>query len=206
MTSLMAAALIAMTPSARPRHVEIDQDAAEDRQRGDRKRGARRTAPSPVTSDCRRQHGADRYPNTEAERERQHEAQCRPPGPRRVRLRCSAGAKNRTPARSGTSAGSVRPATASSSVRAATTGRRTGKLGRGQAEERWAEQDADDDFADRRRLADAQRHRASQPPGEHDDRQLQQREEQQQFGLVDARRSTSRQIIPPLIEMIWPVM
>ena len=48
---------------------------------------------------------------------------------------------------------------------------------------------------------------ATQPPGQNDDRQLQQREEQQDFGLVDYQRLAGcAQIIPPLTEMIWPLM
>ena len=54
--------------------------------------------------------------------------------------------------------------------------------------------------------------RASAPPArarEHDERELQQREEQQRFGGVGtwkSLRSSAIQIIPPLIEITWPVM
>ncbi len=81
------------------------------------------------------------------------------------------------------------------------------QVGGEQAEQRRPQQDADDDLAHRRRLSDALRQFAAEASGEHDQRQLQQGEEQQRLGLVDREGVRGRdQIMPPLTEMIWPLM
>jgi len=76
-----------------------------------------------------------------------------------------------------------------------------------QAEQRGSERDADDDLTHRGRLADARRQFTTETGAEHDQCQLQQGEEQQRLGLVDRVGVRGRdQIMPPLTEMIWPLM
>ena len=79
-----------------------------------------------------------------------------------------------------------------------------------QPEQRGTESDADDDFADGRRLSAALRQRAADPAREHDDGELEKREEEHELVLVrsgDGRGGARNiQLIPPLMEMTWPVI
>ena len=81
------------------------------------------------------------------------------------------------------------------------------KIGREQPEQRRAKQDTDDDFADCGRLADALRQHPADAGGQHNQGQLQQGKKQQRLGLVDREGVDGRaQIMPPLTEIIWPLI
>lgn len=81
------------------------------------------------------------------------------------------------------------------------------EIGSQQAGQRRAEQNAGDDLAHRRRLADTVRRHITKASGGDNHGQLRQDEKQQRLGLMDRELAgRRRQIMPPLTEITWPVM